>query len=47
MPECIWVYNNKQDSTQHEVPLQVDEYLLKDRRIQDPVKDIRWSTLEK
>ena len=30
-----------------EVTLQVDEYLLRDRYIQNQVKDLRWSALEK
>ena len=30
-----------------EVTLQVDEYLLRDRHIQNQVKDLRWSALEK
>ena len=52
MPEYIWIYNNRQGSEyvlhnpQHEVTLQVNEYLLGDMCFQKPVKDLRWSTLE-
>ena len=31
----------------HKVTLQVNEYLLRDRGIQNPVKNLKWSTLEK
>ena len=27
--------------------IQVNEYLLRDKRIQNPVKDLKWSVLEK
>ena len=45
MPEYIWIYNNRQGYEQ--VTLQVNEYLLRNMHIQNPVKDLRWSTLEK
>ena len=53
MPVYVWIYNNRQGSeyisynTYREVTLEVNEYLLRDRRIQNPVKDLRWSALEK
>ena len=53
MPEYVWIYDNRQDSeyvsynTQSEVTLPVNEYLLRDRSIQDLVKDLRWSALER
>ena len=34
-------------NTQREVALQVNEYLLRDRRIQDLVNNLIWSALEK
>ena len=34
-------------NTQREVTLQVNEYLLRDRRIQDLVNNLIWSALEK
>ena len=53
MPEYAWIYDNRQGSeyipynTQRKVTLQVNEYLLTERRIQNPVKDLRWSASEK
>ena len=53
MLEYVWIYNNRQDSEYilysawREVTLQVNEYLLRDKRIQNLVKDVRWSALEK
>ena len=44
MPDNVQIYGNKMDSecvsynTQHEAGLQVNEYLLIDERIQNPVK---------
>ena len=45
MAKYVWIYDNRQDSerasysTYCEVTLQVSEYLLRDSRIQNPVKD--------
>ena len=51
MPEYIRIFDNRQDSehVSHgaRVTLQVNEYLLRDRSIQNPVKDLRWTALEK
>ena len=53
MSEYVWTYNNGQSceyvsyNIYQEVTLQVNEYLLRDGRIQNPVRDLRWSTLEK
>ena len=53
MLEYVWIYVNGQGSeyisynTQSEVTLQVNEYLLRDRRIQNPDKDLKWNALEK
>ena len=47
MAEYVLIYNNKKDSeyllyhTLCEVNLQVNEYLLRDKRIQNPFKDLR------
>ena len=47
--EYVWTHDNRQGSkyasynTYPEVTLQVNEYLLRDRRIQNSVKDLRWS----
>ena len=52
MPEYIWIYDNRQGSeyesynTQRKVPLEVNEYLLRDRQIQEPVKDLGWAFLK-
>ena len=48
MPEYVWVYDNRQgteyvsNNTKREVTLQVNEYFLRDRPIQNLVKDLRW-----
>ena len=34
-------------NTYCEVTLQINEYLLRDKRIHNPFKDLRWSALEK
>ena len=53
MPEYVWIYDYEQVSehvsynTQRGVTLQVNEYLLRERHIQNPVKGLRWSALEK
>ena len=53
MPEYVGNYNNgvlnmyHTYNAQSKVTLQVNEYLLRDRCIQNSVKDLRWSTLEK
>ena len=53
MPEYVGIYNNKQGSeyvsydTQRKVTQQVNQYLLRDGRIQNPFKGIRQSALEK
>ena len=52
MPGYVWIFNTRQSSdvsynTQLTVILQVNEYLLRDRHIQNMAKDLRWSTLEK
>ena len=53
MPEYLRIYDNRQGSEyvsynkQDEVTLQVNEYLLRDRLIQNPVKDLRWSAFKK
>ena len=53
MPEYVWIYDNRQGSeyasynTLPEVTLQVNEYLLRVRRIQNAVNDLRWSAFEK
>ena len=46
MPECVWIYNNRQGSKCELTP-QVYEYLLRDRHIQNRIKDLRWSAVEK
>ena len=44
MPEYVWIYDNRQDSEYApysawvEVTLKVNQYLLRDRHIQNPVK---------
>ena len=53
MPKYVLIYNNRQGSeyisynTQREVTLQVNKCLLRDGRIQNPVKDLRQNALEK
>ena len=53
MSEYICIYDIRQyseyvsNNTQCEVTLQINEYLLRDRRIQNSIKDIRQSALEK
>ena len=48
-----WIYVNRQDSeyvsynTECHVTLQVNEYLLRDKPIQNLVKDLRLTDLEK
>ena len=48
MPEYIWIYNNRQCSeyvsykTEREVTLQVNECLLRNGHIPNPVKDLRF-----
>ena len=50
MSEYVWIYDNRQGSAytsyniQREVTPLVNEYLFRDGRIQNPVKDLRWST---
>ena len=52
MLDYVFIYDNRQGSeyvsynTWHEVTLQVNEYLLRDKRLQHPLKDLRWSGLE-
>ena len=52
MSEYVWIYNIRQGSeyvsynTQREVTLQVNEYLLSNRPIQNLVKNLRWSALK-
>ena len=47
------MYDNRNDSeyvsysTWHKVTLLINEYLLRDRPIQNLVEDLRWSALEK
>ena len=41
------VLNNISYNTQREVTLQVYQYLLRDERIQNPAKDLRYNALEK
>ena len=47
------IYNNRQGfeyvqyNTQHKVTLQVNEYLLRDRSIQNPIKDLKYGALKK
>ena len=49
----VLIPTNRQDSeyvrytTLREVALQVNEYLLRDKRLQNPVKYLTWSALEK
>ena len=49
----ICLYDKTQGSeylsynTYREVTLQANEYLLRDERFQNPVKDLIWSALEK
>ena len=49
MPEYIWIYDNRQGSEYEssnalcKIPLEVNEYLLRDRQIQEPVKDLGWA----
>ena len=49
----VWIYDNRPGSeyvscnTEDDVFLQFNEYLLRDGHIQNPVKDLRQSTLEK
>ena len=46
MPEYIWIYDNRQGSEyvsykiECEVILQVNEYLLRDGDVQNPIKDL-------
>ena len=53
LPEYVLIYDNRQGSqyvsynTWCEVTTQVNEYLLRDRRIHNLVKDRRRSTLVK
>ena len=53
MPDYVSIYNNRQGSenlsynTYREITLQVNEYLLRDKHIQNPTKDLRFSALEK
>ena len=53
MPEYVWTYEDKQGSEyvsyniERKFTQQVNKYLLKDERIQNPVKDLRKCTLEK
>ena len=53
IPEYVWIFNNRQGfeylsyNTYREVALQVVEYLLRDTRIQNPVKDLLSNALEK
>ena len=46
MHEYVRIYDNRQDSDIAKVNLQVNEYLLRNRCIQNLVKDLRWSALE-
>ena len=47
MSKYVWIYDNKQGSeyvshnTYRGVTLQLNEYLLRERNIQNPVKDLR------
>ena len=47
MTEYIWIYDNRQGSeyvacnTYGRGTLQVNQYLLRDGRIQNPIKDLR------
>ena len=47
MSKYVWIYDNKQGSeyvshnTYRVVTLQLNEYLLRERNIQNPVKDLR------
>ena len=53
MPEYVWISGNIQGSeyvsqnTECNVKPQVNECLFRDRHIHNPVKDLRWSALEK
>ena len=56
MPEYVWNYDIRQGSEyakvlsmSHTIPraLQVNEYLLRDWSIQNSVRDLRYSALEK
>ena len=53
MSEYVQIFDNRQGSEyvsynkQREVTIQVNKYLLRDGRIQNPVKDVRQSALEK
>ena len=53
MSEYVWTYNNRQSceyvsyNIYQEVTLQVNEYLLRDGRIQNPAKDLKMERLEK
>ena len=53
MPEYVWTYEDTQGSEyvsyniERKFTQQVNKYLLKDERIQNPVKDLRKCTLEK
>ena len=47
MPEYVRIYDNRQDSDIAQgQSTQVNEYLLRNRCIQNLVKDLRWSALE-
>ena len=49
MPEYVWIYDNRHYvsyNAQREVTLKVNKYLLRERRIQNPFKCLRWSALE-
>ena len=47
MPEYVWIYGNREGleyvlyNLYHDVTPQVNEYLLKNRCIQNPAKDLR------
>ena len=53
MLEYVWIYDNRQGSefvsynTYREVTLKYNKYLLSEGRTQNPLKDLRQSTLEK
>ena len=57
VPEYVWIYHNRQDiyhnseyvscNTQCEVTLEVNEYLLTNRRIQIPVNNQDGALCEK
>ena len=53
MLEYVWNCDNRQGSeyvlyyAQCDVTLPINEYLLRNRPIQNLVKDLRWATLEK